>query len=56
MFTIYNLPDAFEAYVVAREVDGDLWFWGSWDRITDAYNASKAIGGAIFPKAVVVRG
>ena len=56
MFTIYNLPVSYEHYIVAREVDGELWFWGSWDRITDAHNAACAVNGQIYPRAVVIRG
>ena len=30
---IRNLPDeqSLCTYIVARYVDGELWYWGSWD-------------------------
>lgn len=28
---VNNMPKETEAYVVAKLVDGKLWFWGSWD-------------------------
>lgn len=56
MYTIYNLPAKLESYIVARDCNGELWFWGTWDRITDAYNAANEVGGAIYPKSAVIRG
>lgn len=46
---IINAPDdAFDyEFVVAREVDGDLWFWG---KFTDGFKAEQValeIGGLI---------
>jgi len=31
MFKINNLPKTHKKFVVAMNVDGELWFWGSWD-------------------------
>lgn len=46
---IINAPDdAFDyEFVVAREVDGDLWFWG---KFTDGFKAEQValeVGGLI---------
>lgn len=34
-------------YVVAREVDGDLWFWGAYDDLHTATTAANEIGGVV---------
>lgn len=31
MAKVNNLDAEHERYVVARLVDGELWYWGSWD-------------------------
>lgn len=53
MYTVNNLPKDVKAYVVAREVEGDLWFWGTWDNWGDAMSASATIGGEVFPREVI---
>lgn len=31
MMKVNNLDSEHERFVVARLVDGELWYWGSWD-------------------------
>ena len=49
---INNLPRyaTEDKYIVARAVDGEYWFWGSWDADhgEDAYNAAIEIDGQVF--------
>lgn len=50
MYNLVNAPEYASHYefVVAREVDGDYWFWGAY---TDGFKADKIaheIGGVIF--------
>lgn len=36
-------------YIVAREVDGTLWFWGACDDMEQAEQTAKEIGGVVVP-------
>lgn len=36
-------------YIVAREVDGEWWFYGAWNNFSEAMNAATAEGGQVFP-------
>ncbi len=45
--TVYNLPDSVRAFVVARNVNGDLWFWGSWDDRDAAQDAAHEVNGIV---------
>lgn len=36
MVTINNLPEKHKRYVVARLVQNELWYWGSWNDRRDA--------------------
>lgn len=47
MTHINNLPRTFRAWIVARDVDGELWFWGSWDSREAAQAAAWDIGGVV---------
>lgn len=47
MTHINNLPRTVRAWIVAREVDGELWFWGSWDSREAAQAAAWDIGGVV---------
>lgn len=53
MVTIYNLPAEIKSYVVARDCDGELWFWGTWDSLKDADDAALEIGGCVFDAEVI---
>ena len=46
---IYNLPDYANEYkyIVARRIDGDLWFWGAWDDRNEANKVALEIGGEV---------
>lgn len=52
MFTveIRNLPrpEEIKKYTVARYVDDEWWFWGTWDEKSRALEASRDIKGAVF--------
>lgn len=47
MENIHNLPENHKAFVVARDIDGELWFWGSWDDRNAANEAALKIGGVM---------
>ncbi len=49
MLKVNNLPKDHDRYVVARLVDVELWFWGSWE---DRGAAERAA--ATFDNGVVV--
>lgn len=34
-------------YIVARRVDGELWFWGAWDDRNKANEVAIEIGGEV---------
>ena len=46
---INNLPAsaADYEYIVVREVDEDLWYWGAYHDSFQAENAAKAVGGFV---------
>lgn len=46
---IYNMPDYAKGYkyIVARRVDGDLWFWGAWNDRNTANAVALDIGGEV---------
>lgn len=46
--TINNLPKEYHEYVVARNVDGEYWYWGSFKDYDKAYEAARTIGGVVF--------
>lgn len=48
--TINNLPAYARecAFVVARDVDGEFWFWGAYDDAQTAAIAASEIGGIVF--------
>ena len=48
MTEIKNLPLYHQRYVVARNVEGDYWFWGSWSEERPAYEAAHRINGFVF--------
>lgn len=47
---INNLPNYSEnyAYIVAREVDGEYWFWGAYNDRNKANEIAENIGGEVF--------
>ena len=44
---VNNLPNSYEKYVVARVVDNELWFWGSWEDESEATHVAREIGGVV---------
>lgn len=36
-------------YIVARFVDGELWFWGAWNDRQTAHHVAEEIGGVVEP-------
>ena len=50
MIEIKNLPPYHEHFVVAKNIDGDYWFWGSWSEEKPAYEAAHRIGGYVFER------
>lgn len=55
---INNLPDNYKnyAYVVARKVDGDLWFWGCYNDRNRANEAALEMDGETWEPVNVERG
>lgn len=47
MMKINNLPEYAKTkkYIVARRVDGELWFWGAWDDRDTANEVALEEGG-----------
>ena len=44
---IQNASRDSERYIVARLVDGALWYWGSWDDVDKAYEVAEEFDNAI---------
>lgn len=46
---VNNLPAYAEGkrYIVARNLDGELWFWGAWDDEAKARQAAVEIDGVV---------
>lgn len=44
---IKNVDKDCRKYVVARESDGILWYWGSWDDEEEAERAAKNVKGVV---------
>lgn len=50
MINIQNMPEyAYEYdFVVARECDGDFWFYGAYKTEKRAYKVALEVGGQVF--------
>lgn len=44
---IKNVDKDCKRYVVARESDGILWFWGSWDDKEEAQKVANEVKGIL---------
>lgn len=53
MTHINNMPTTVRAWIVARDIDGDLWYWGSWDSENDARTAAQDIDGVLIARDMV---
>lgn len=50
---VNNMPkdeSRIKKYIVVREAEGVLWYWGSWDELDRAYIAAKEVNGTILTK------
>jgi len=45
---INNLPNSLKRFVVARNCEGELWYWGTWDNVHDATAAAIDISGLVY--------
>jgi len=47
--TINNIPAYANSYkyIVARRIDGELWFWGAWNDRGEANEVALEIGGEV---------
>ena len=45
---INNLPDKLSKYVVARRVQNEYWFWGTWRDEATAYRVAEEEDGQVF--------
>ena len=52
---IKNLPENPRPWIVVRLVDGDYWFYGSWDEPERAYEVSADVIGQVFPRELIRR-
>ena len=46
---VNNLPDYAEKYkhIVARAVDGEMWFYGAYNDESKAVNVARSVGGCV---------
>ena len=46
---IHNMPKYAEErnFIVARYVDGGLWFYGAWDEVEEAMRVSDELGNGL---------
>ena len=51
---IFNLPADLCEFTVARYVNGEWWFWGTWDDEADAYSAAHNVDGEVFERKEVL--
>jgi hypothetical protein len=51
--TVLNCEDYAKNYdfIVARQSEGEWWFWGAWNDIDEAGKAADEIGGWVFRRA-----
>lgn len=47
LVTVNNTPESVEKYVLARCVDNELWFYGSYDDEAQAKEIAKMIDGIV---------
>ena len=45
---INNIPERTEAYIVAREIDGEFWFYATFADGDKANACADEIGGVVF--------
>ena len=50
---INNYQETDGKYVVARVVNGELWYWGTYNRDSDAEAAVKEIYPAVVVKKII---
>lgn len=49
-YKINNLPASLaHAFVVARYIDGELWYWGNYPTAASAEQAAEVCGGLVIP-------
>ena len=53
MIKIYNLPENVKEWIVTKEVDGDLWFWGTFDNEEQARVAAINLDGIVIHYSLV---
>ncbi len=44
---INNMPATARTWIVAREVDGELWYYGSWEKKEKAQEVAWEVGGIV---------
>ncbi len=49
--TVNNMPESVKKYVVARAVDGTLWYWGTWNDKAEAERVADEIDGLVVEKS-----
>lgn len=49
VYNVSRYADGYE-YIVAREEDGKLWYWGAYDSVNKASVTANSIGGVVLDK------
>lgn len=47
LVNVNNVPNKTNKYIVASNVDGELWYWGSWNNKDEALRTAKEIHGIV---------
>ena len=50
MIEIKNMPPYHERYILAKYIDGNYWYWGSWSSEEEAYKVARNISGYVFDR------
>ena len=53
---IMNMPESAKnsEYIVARECDGQFWYWGCYKNVSDAFSAAEHVNGSVFMTKEVI--
>lgn len=47
---VNNMDEESSKYVVARPINAELWFWGSYDNEDEAVNAARLMNGIVLER------
>lgn len=52
LVVVNNTDEETEKYIVARPIDSELWFWGSYDNEEEAIKVAKLMDGIVVEKVM----